>query len=114
MAERGEQSEVASAIAEAMRHMGDTMLLQAQKHAEVTVRPRMPGWAVSTLVGLVVSAVTMLSGGLVAYGAMQSRITALENAHPESISALAVEVHAMRSEFTELMRRFNDMADHRK
>ncbi len=107
MAETGNTAEIAALI----ERLTDAVMVNAKYHAEATVKPRLPQWATSLLVGLAIAFASLFVTGLVAWGQLQSRMAAVENTHPESLSSLATEVHVLNQNFAELQRRFNDLAD---
>jgi len=97
--------------ADLIKQLIQAMDRKSEEHAAVTVRPRLPSWIVSIFVGLVLALAAMFVTGLVTWGSIQNRVTNLENAHPESLSSLASEVHSMNLQLQEITRRFNDMVD---
>ena len=102
----------ASDVTPMMEQLIEALRTEARSHAQL--KPRLPGWAAAAIGGLAVSLVTMGITGLIAIGALQSDVTNLKNAHPESISSLSTKIDAMSSKFDNLERRFNDLMDRRE
>ena len=107
MAELGTNPDIASLVEKLMEAIRE----ESRAHAAAIVRPRLPNWVPTLMIGISVSLFTLTTGGLITYGALQNRVANLENAHPETLSALAAEVHSMRQGIDELQRRFNDLTD---
>lgn len=101
MHEEGNSSDVAAV----MERLIAALDSQARAHAAATVKPRMPGWAVTFIVALAVSFLGMTVNGLMNFAALQTRVSSLENAHPEVISSLTTEVHFVAKQVEELNQR---------
>ena len=102
----------ASDVTPMMEQLIEALRVEARSHAQL--KPRLPGWAAAAIGGLAVSLVTMGITGLIAIGALQSDVTNLKNAHPESISSLTVKIDNVDRKIDDLQRRFNDFADRRE
>lgn len=89
----------------------EALRTEAREHAGATRPPRLPQWAISLLVALSAAFVTAAAAGLVGYGALQQRVTALEAAHPESISAINAKIDMLNSRMEDMQRRLNDFVD---
>jgi hypothetical protein len=110
MAEIGNGTDVAALIEQLTKALKE----KSDAYATVTVKPKLPAWVVNILVGLTVSVAMSLGGGLVAYGQLTNRVANLENAHPEGIAALTVEVHMMTEQLADLQKRFNEFSDQQR
>ena len=97
-----------------IERLTEALWARAQEHANATVRPRLPAWITSIIVGLAVMSGSMFVTGLMRFATVEAEIAALQNAHPESITALATEVHTMNQRLAEIERRFNDVVDNAK
>jgi outer membrane murein-binding lipoprotein Lpp len=102
MAETGNVSDVAALVEQLMKALD----AKADAHAAATQKPRMPSWVTSLLVGLAVALGTMFVSGLVAYGALQNRVSNLES-RTQAIDQLAT----LNAKIDVLAARFNDMVD---
>jgi hypothetical protein len=109
MAETGNTSDIASL----MERLTEALVSQSEAHARVTVRPRLPSWAVSVLVGLAVAFGTAFTGGLVAYGALQNRVANLElrTQSIDGVSSMATKLDLLKSEVERMEERFNALID---
>lgn len=110
MAEGGNTADIGSLV----ESLTAALRKAEQTHARQTVPPRLPGWVISTFVGLVVAIVMAIGAGLIGYGALQNRVLNLENAHPESLGALAAEVHSLGQRIEQMERRIDASLDQRQ
>lgn len=109
MAESGNAADV-SAL---MERFGQALIQYSEKYAAATVRPKLPPWASSLLVGLAVALLVSLTGGLVTYGALQSRVTNLEarTSNIDRLNSLDAKVDLITGELQRMETRFNALID---
>jgi len=106
MAESGNTADLASMIGNLIEAMDN----KARQHAEAE-RPKLPGWLTGLVLSIAGAVLIGLPAAFAQYGSLQNRVSNLENAHPEGISALAAEVHSQSSQIAEMQRRLNDFLD---
>jgi hypothetical protein len=109
MAEAGNSADV-SAIVE---RLGSSLMEYAERYGEAKAKPRLPNWAVTTLVGMAVAFSTLFVTSLVTYGALQNRVSALESktSNLDRLNSLDAKVDLLTGEFERMESRFNALMD---
>jgi hypothetical protein len=94
------------------KHLEKTM----REYAAVTQKPKLPTWVTTLLVGLAGSLIVGLAGGLLTYGALQNRVTNLENktSNIDRLNSLDAKVDLLTGEFERMESRFNALMDGQK
>ena len=107
LAEIGKSSD----LSELMERFTLAMVSQSDAHARATVRPKVPTWIVSVVVGLTVAFMVGGVSALETYGALQNRVGNLESrtSNIDRLNSLDTKVDFLINAETELEKRFNDL-----
>lgn len=107
MADSNNAPDIAALIKELVQSNRDA----AESHAAAIQPARMPFFWQTVVIGIIVTLVVSIPSFFITIGSYQNRLTNLENAHPEGLSALATEVHLLSAQQAEMQRRLNDFLD---